>query len=186
MSRLVFLLEEPSMRVLLEGMLPRLFPTLEFLCVSHDGKSDLEKSIPRKLKAWRIPGDRFVVVRDADGADCKALKTALVTLCREGDRPDTLVRIVCQELEAWYFGQPDALARAFNDEALRGVGSRARFRQPDTISRPSRQLAQLCPAFQKISGARRMAGALSFKENTSPSFRAFVTGIAGLARLPSP
>ena len=28
---------------------------LSFLCVAHEGKQDLEKSIPRKLRAWREP-----------------------------------------------------------------------------------------------------------------------------------
>ena len=73
-GRLVFLLEEPSMKRLLEGLLPRLMPGLvaghHFVCVPHEGKSDLDRSIPRKLSAWQIPGDRFVVVRDNDGADC--------------------------------------------------------------------------------------------------------------------
>lgn len=41
MGRIVFLLEEPSMQALLEGLLPRLFPQLRFLCVPHDGKTDL-------------------------------------------------------------------------------------------------------------------------------------------------
>ena len=35
MSRIVFLLEERSMQVLLDGLLPRLFPDLPFLCVPH-------------------------------------------------------------------------------------------------------------------------------------------------------
>ena len=49
MSRIVFLLEERAMQVLLDGLLPRLFPDLPFLCVPHEGKRDLELSIPRKL-----------------------------------------------------------------------------------------------------------------------------------------
>lgn len=65
-GRVVFMLEEYSMKVLLEGLLPRLFPDLAFLCVPHDGKGDLEKSLPKKLRAWREPGVRFVVVRDND------------------------------------------------------------------------------------------------------------------------
>ncbi len=73
MSRVVFLLEEYSARILLEGLLPRLFPDLRFLCVHHEGKRDLERSVPRKLR-------------------------------------DVLVRLACQELEAWYLGEPDALA----------------------------------------------------------------------------
>jgi hypothetical protein len=64
MGRLVFLLEEPSMKLLLEGLLPRLMPGWvagqHFLCVAHQGKSDLDLSIPRKLSAWQYPGDRFV------------------------------------------------------------------------------------------------------------------------------
>ena len=66
MNRIVFLLEEDSMKILLEGLLPRLFPGLQFLCIPHEGKQDLEKSIPRKLRAWREPGVRFSVVRPSD------------------------------------------------------------------------------------------------------------------------
>jgi len=50
---LVFLPEERSMKTFLEALLPRLFPDLAFFCIAHEGKSDLEKSIPRKLKGWR-------------------------------------------------------------------------------------------------------------------------------------
>ena len=59
MSRLVLLLEEESMRVLLDGLLSRLFPGLLFQCVPHEGKHDLERSIPRKLRAWGEPGVRL-------------------------------------------------------------------------------------------------------------------------------
>lgn len=86
MRRIVFLLEEYSMKVLLEGLLPRWFPGLDFLCVPHEGKQDLEKSIPRKLQAWREPGVRFVVLRDDDGADCRALESRRVELCRDAGR----------------------------------------------------------------------------------------------------
>lgn len=54
MSRVVFLLEEYSMKVLLDGLLPRLFPELPFLCVPHEGKQDLEKSIPQVSGARRL------------------------------------------------------------------------------------------------------------------------------------
>lgn len=138
MRRIVFLLEEYSMKVLLEGLLPRWFPGLDFLCVPHEGKQDLEKSIPRKLQAWREPGVRFVVLRDNDGADCRALKDRLVELCRAAGRKDTLVRLACQELEAWYLGDPLALADAFGDPALEQLGLKARFRDPDTVAQPSR------------------------------------------------
>ena len=169
------------MQVLLNGLLPRLFPALPFLCVPHDGKTDLEKSIPRKLRAWREPGVRFAVVRDNDGRDCSALKDALRQLCHAGHRDDTLIRIACQELEAWYLGEPDALADAFGREALRTIRRKARFRDPDSVQRPSEAIEQLVPGFQKVSGARRMARHLSPQRNTSASFQAFVIGIDTVA-----
>lgn len=70
MSRIVFLLEERSMKALLAGLLPRLFPELRFICIAHEGKQDLDKSITRKLRGWREAGVRFVVLRDND---CRAI-----------------------------------------------------------------------------------------------------------------
>ncbi len=180
MRRVVFLLEEYSMKVLLEGLLPRLFPDLPFLCLPHEGKQDLKKSIPRKLRAWREPGVRFVVVLDNDGSDCLTLKQYLVDITRRSGRTDTIVRIVCQELEAWYFGAPDALANAFARPNLRALAGRARFRDPDAIFKPARALAARVEEFQKVSGARRMAQELT-RENRSRSFQVLMAGIDGLA-----
>lgn len=183
MSRVVFLVEEYSMKVLLEGLLPRVVPDLAFLCVPHEGKQDLEKSIPRKLRAWREPGVKFVVVRDNDGADCVDLKARLLESCRAAERKDTLVRLACQELEAWYLGDPVALARAFNDPSLESLGSKARYRDPDRVAQPSNALAALVPSFQKVSGARTVAPHLDVERSGSHSFRVFVTGVRRLADL---
>ncbi|WP_374266845.1 hypothetical protein [Zoogloea sp.] len=49
-ERLIFLLEAPSMKALLDGLLPRLFPGWEpgthFMYVPHQGKRDLDASVP--------------------------------------------------------------------------------------------------------------------------------------------
>ncbi len=74
MGRVIFLVEERSMQVLLEGLLPRIFPRLSFLCVPHNGKRDLERSILGTLRNWSEPGAKFVVVRDNDNGDCLELK----------------------------------------------------------------------------------------------------------------
>ena len=120
-------------------------------------KQDLEKSIPRKLKAWRVPGVFFCVIRDNDSGDCRALKERLIALCKSGGPDDALVRIACQELEAWNLGEPDALAEEFGKEKLRGIGNKARYRDPDAVVRPSAEIRKLVPEFQKVSGACRMA-----------------------------
>lgn len=181
MSRVVFLLEEPSMKVLLEGFLPRLAPGMQFLCIAHEGKQDLEKSIPRKLRAWREPGVHFVIVRDNDGGDCRSLKIKLVQLCKESGRTDTLVRIACQELEAWYLGQPEALAAAYSQPGLMAKLRRAKFRHPDAIPRPSETLAGLIPEYQKVLGARKMSSLLAIADSRSQSFNAFVAGVRRIA-----
>ena len=126
LSPVVFLVEEYSMWVLLDGLLPRMFPSLLLQCVPHDGKSDLEKSIPRRLRGWREPGVRFVVIRDNDRGDCMALKEHLRELCKDRPKENCLIRTACQELETWFSGDPGALAAAFQKESLRRIGSRPR------------------------------------------------------------
>lgn len=165
------------MKVLLDILLPRFFPQLPFLCVAHEGKHDLEKSIPRKLRGWNVPGDRFFIVRDNDNGDCAALKARLVGLCKTSCREDTVVRIACQELEAWYLGDLDALAEAFEDDGLRDLGRKERFRNPDTAVGPAGALAEEIPAFQKVSGARRMAAAMRREGNRSRSYQVFFDAV---------
>ncbi len=185
-GRLVFLLEEPSMKLLLEGLLPRLMPGWvageHFLCVPHEGKSDLDKSIPRKLSAWQYPGDRFVILRDNDGADCESVLTKLQGMCRAAGRPDTLVRLACQELEAWYLGDLEAMAAAFAQPKANNPAYRKRFADPDAWRKPSVELERLVPSFQKGAGARAMAQHLREpKNNRSYSYGKFVDGVRRLA-----
>lgn len=184
-GRLIFLLEEPSMRSLIEGLLPRIFPGMSvgkhFQCVEHQGKSDLDVSIPRKLKNWKIPGDRFVILRDNDNGNCIDLKARFVRLCEECGRPDTLIRLVCQELESWYIGDLEALALAFNKASLNSPALRKRFTDPDQWQKPSHELKRLIPEFQKGSAARLMADHLGTEHNRSASFNAFIAGIERMA-----
>lgn len=184
-GRIIFLLEEPSMRVLLDGWLPRLFPGWvdgqHFQCVPHEGKSDLDRSIQRKLAAWRIPGDCFVIVRDNDNANCIDLKARLRALCTQGGRPETLIRLVCQELESWYLGDLAALAAAFDTPKADTSAQRKRFVDPDTWQKPSVEVKRLVPAFQKISGARAMAAQLCPEQNCSRSLQTFVSGVRRIA-----
>lgn len=184
-GRIVFLVEEPSMKALLDGLLPRLLPDWEpqrhFQCVPHEGKRDLELSIARKLRAWREPGVRFVVVRDTDGADCVDLKVRLMAVCGQCGRPETLVRLVCQELESWYLGDLRALAAALGAPALDTPKHHKRYAQPDAWHKPSAEVRRLHPAFQKLAGARAMAAHLDPSTNRSHSFRVFASGVRRIA-----
>ena len=179
---IVFMVEELSMADLLDQLLPRLFPDLEFRCVPHEGKSDLEGSLVRKLQSWRTPGVRFVVMRDQNGGDCHAVKDQLRELCRQGGRPDSAVRVVCRELEAWYIGDLDALTTAFPGAAGRireTMARRRRFRNPDEVVQPARFLGELIRGFQKRSAASAI-GALLSRQNSSRSYQVFLEAVERL------
>lgn len=188
-ERVIFLVEEPSMKVLLDELLPRLIPGWvmhqHFQCVQHDGKSDLDRSIPIKLKAWKEPGVRFVVVRDNDSQDCGALKKRLLSLCRDAGRPDTIVRLVCQELESWYLGDLSALSKAYGEAKCNMPALRKKYVDPDNWQKPSVQVEQMIPEFSKRSGARLMARQLSVT-NQSASYRTFVKTVQELAHGSTP
>lgn len=111
MDRIEFLVEELSMAELLKVVLPRILPAPweldnNYYIHPHEGKSDLKRSIPTKLRAYRKRpfSTCFVVIQDQDSNDCKQLKQELVDLCKanKSDNITYLVRIVCHELEAWY------------------------------------------------------------------------------------
>ena len=67
------------MRALLDVLLPKLLPEgWNHRVVPHQGWRDLQQSAPRKLKAWRNPNARFIVMRDNDRGDCRQRKTLLL------------------------------------------------------------------------------------------------------------
>ena len=181
MNELVFLLEERSMQEVLQVVVPPLVPehvTCRF--IPHEGKHDLEKSIPRKLRAWQVPGAQFVVVRDKDAGDCKKVKKKLAQLCTNGHRPDTLVRIVCHHLEAWFLGDLAAVEKAYE---LNGVAKRQgerKFCDPDRLVNAEDELRRLVSEYQKIGGSRIIAPHLTIDANKSHSFNVFLDGVRRL------
>lgn len=181
--KLVFLLEEPSMKYLLDVLLPKILPEgVEFQTIPHRGKRDLQKSIPRKLRGWNEPGDiRFVIVHDQDTQDCIKLKQELLSLCK-GTGKKVLIRIACQEMESWYFGDVNALAIAYDKPKLNRIPLQKKYRIPDDIPSPKEELYKLVPEHQQIEGAKRVAPYMDIEKNTSMSFNHFVTGVQRLAQ----
>lgn len=182
MTHLVFFLEEPSAREMLQGVLPKVLPehvTADFIV--FEGKQDLEKRLPRRLRAWRRPDSRFVVVRDQDAGDCYEVKQKLAEICRRADRPEALVRIACHELESFYLGDLAAVTEALGGQNLAKLQHRAKYRNPDRLHSPKRELKQLAPSYQPLSGSRAIAALLDPQHNHSHSFRVLVDGIRNLA-----
>ncbi|MDA8456210.1 DUF4276 family protein [Acidovorax sp. GBBC 3334] len=172
-QHVVFLLEEPSAQDFLNAVIPFLIPShVQVHFMVFEGKQDLEKQMPRKLKSWVRPQTRFVVLRDQDSGDCKAIKSRLKAICVAASRPDAIVRIACRELESFFVGDWSAVALAFDRPALASQARSAKFREPDMLGSPSHELARLIPEYQKRDRARRISPHLDYSRNRSKSFQA--------------
>ncbi|NEO66804.1 MAG: DUF4276 family protein, partial [Moorea sp. SIO4G2] len=114
---LIFMLEERSMKNVLEQLLPKIIPEqITYLCIPHQGKQDLWESIPKKIEAFQYsPDTRFIIVHDQDSHDCKKLKSELLEICQTaGKYNNVMIRIVCHELESWFLGDLAAVEKAYN------------------------------------------------------------------------
>ncbi|MCG5052487.1 MAG: DUF4276 family protein [Myxococcales bacterium] len=182
MRHLVFLLEEPSARDLLEHVVPRIVPAPDVSAsyLVFEGKSDLEKGMTTKMRAWRRPNSGFVVLRDQDAGDCRKVRQKLFDLAEASQQALFTVRVACRELESWILGDWTAVARAFDKPALEAQSRKATYKNPDLLSNPVEELRKHIPTYQKRDGARRVGAHLDLARNCSPSFRAFCTGVQKL------
>jgi hypothetical protein len=166
------------MRPVLEAIIEPLLPDeIQTLILVHQGKQDLQKSISKKLRAWQNPATFFVILHDQDSSDCKQLKQQLEDLCPFEKRASVLIRIVCTELESWFFGDLRAVELAFPNKPLQALANRAIYRIPDSIKHPAAELQKFIPDYQKTGGARAIAPFLEVSCNTSTSFQVFISGI---------
>jgi hypothetical protein len=182
MKTIVFFLEEPSAKEMLEGLLPRILPpdaTPRYIV--FQGKQDLEKNLVKRLRGWLLPGSVFVVMRDQDAGDCVTVKKRLVDLCLQAGKEDTLVRIACRELESFYLGDLQAVEKGLG---LRGIASeqrKSKFRNPDELGNPSEELSKLTHGiYQKKPGSRAIAPCFDLSANKSNSFNVLLAGIKRL------
>jgi len=183
MSEIVFFLEERSAEAALKGLMPRILPP-EIACryVVFKGKQDLEGQLFQRIRGYRVPGARFIVLRDQDSGDCKVIKARLRGKCVEAGRPDAVVRIACRELESWYLADLAAVERAFPETGLRRHQDRVPYNAPDATGTPSRVLRQLVPAYQKVGGSRAIGPHIDPDNTRSQSFVHFIAAVRRLAQ----
>lgn len=179
MRELVFFLEERSAQEMLNGVLPRLLgENTPFRCVPFEGKQDLEKQLGKRLRNWRNPNALFVVLRDQDNADCVAVKQRLTEICRAAGKPNTLVRIVCHELESWFLGDLQAVESGLGMHGLARQQQKKGFKDPDRLQNPKQELKRLTQnKYQQILGSREIGRHMSLAGNRSTSFNAFIAGV---------
>lgn len=181
MKELVFLLEEESAKAMLEGLLPRILnPEIKPRLLAFEGKQDLEKHMVRKMRNYINPYARFIVMRDQDATpDCRLVKEALLARCAEAGRQDVaLVRIACRELESFYLADLAAVEIGLRMNGLAKQQGIAKFRNPDAMQNPSKELIALTKhRYQKVSGSRVLGQYLEVGNERSSSFKNLIAGI---------
>lgn len=182
MKTVVFFLEEPSAKEMLEGLLPRVLPmNAQIRYLIFKGKQDLEKNLVPKLRGWQLPNSVFVVMRDQDSGDCHAVKKKLFELCQRAGKDDALIRVACRELESFYLGDLAAVEKGLGLNGLSAKQNNRKYRNPDNLGNPYGELARLTKGeYQKVAGSRAIGKHLDLINNRSRSFNVLLTGIRKL------
>jgi hypothetical protein len=191
------------METALELLLPRLVGNATFQIYEYSGKKPLLERLPGRLKTYSQilqPGWLVLVIVDLDNNDCITLKRSLeqeaavaglVTRTHAaGGQFNVLNRIVVEELEAWYFGDWQAVKQAY-PRVPSTIPSRAPYRDPDAIKggtweallRIMRRAGYFADGLNKRQAAKNIAQHMDPVRNTSRSFQVFRDALLEAARL---
>jgi hypothetical protein len=177
---IIFLTEEPSIKPVLQRVMFVLSPEgiegMDWIVISHQGKADLRSKLRQKMQSWHYGSPHFVILRDNDGGDCQANKQDLLDLAAQTGKPHH-VRIVCQELEAWFIGDLAAVELAFPESRATQYEHAARFRSPDKVQGASNLIEEITGSAAKVGRANQIAPHMELKGNRSPSFQVLISTI---------
>jgi len=197
-----FLVEEPSAEAALFNIVPKILSRdVSFRIHPHQGKQDLLGKLLPRLRGYKnwLPEDwRIVVLVDADDEDCRVLKTKmeniandarLVTKSRRtiGSSFQVLNRLAIEELEAWFFGDIDAVRSSYPGISV-NLGKKAKYRDPDAIrggtwealEREFKRVGYFSSGISKILVAREVSLYMEPERNRSRSFQLFRQGLLDL------
>lgn len=198
------LVEEESARVLLDVLMPRLAPEATFRVHPFQGKRDLLRKLPERLRGLgrglgrALPSDSAIVVLvDRDRDDCVELKAFLQDCSAQaglgtasGSRAGqlrVLNRIAIEELEAWYFGDWEAVRQAYPGVSEQ-IPRKKRYRDPDAIAGGTSERFESImqragyhtTGLRKTEAARRIGALMDPDRNCSRSFQVFRMGIRAM------
>ena len=193
-----FFLEEPSAEEALKAILPKILSNnVTFNFLVFEGKDDLLNNLSMRLKGYRwIPDNwRIMVLIDEDRKDCRELKARLekaaheagfVTKSSAAQNEDFQVvnRLAIEELEAWFFGDIEALHAAYSRVSI-NLQYQARYRDPDAIRGGTYEALERLlveenyyrDKLPKTEVAQDIATHMEPDRNRSKSFQVFVEGL---------
>ena len=194
-----FLVEELSAQEFLFQVLPQILTTnITYDIHAFRGKTDLIKKLPSRLKGYKnwISNDyKIVVLVDKDDDDCQELKNELEKIATDTgfitkstaqvNQPyQVLNRIAIEELEAWFFGDIEAIVKAY-PKVSQKLGKQAPYRDPDAIAggtwealeRVLKKAGYHRGGLEKVKAAREISQSINPQKNCSKSFQVFYQGL---------
>lgn len=200
--RLDILVEEESAEHLLRVLTPQIVPEVPFEIRRFSGKPALLRELPQRMRGYTQilrfdPTLRVVVLVDRDDEDCLALKahiervvldSGLTTLSSVDDGSASVAtRIAVEELEAWLFGDVEALRQVY-PRIPATLDRQARYRHPDAIAggtwesleRVLQKHGYHLGGLPKIRVAGAVARHMDIEKNRSRSFAQFRDGVRRL------
>lgn len=203
LSHVVFLVEDRSTEAFLAAWFgARPLGTWTFEIHPFGGKQAMLKRLPDRLRAyaaWPMQSRRIVVILDRDSQDCEILTAKLNSDAKAaGLRTRTIgsssgwdcaICIAIEELEAWYFGDWDAVRKAYPNASV-DVPRRAKFKnKSDALSRTAETFEGLMKkagyfpgGLQKITAATSIGVQIEPDRNTSPSFQHLIRVLNDVTR----
>jgi hypothetical protein len=195
------LVEEPSMEAALRILLPKIVGTLSFEIHPYQGKNALLSNLHARLlgySKWMPATWRVVVIVDRDDDDCRRLKAridqmvaaaGLVPRSKATDqRFGVVTRVAIEELEAWYFGDWQAVRAAYPRVPIT-IPEQAKYRDPDAIAggtwealeRILQRAGYFSIGLAKIEAARAIAAHMVPERNHSRSFQVLRNALSEMA-----
>ena len=182
------------MEAFLREFLPKVLGgTTTFEIYPYQCKDDLLNKLPDRLRgysAW-LPGNwRIIVVVDRDDDVCKKLKRQLESFAAQAHlRTRTSAgaglwqlanRIAIEELEAWYFGDWQAVHEVYS-KVSRSIPRQQQYREPDDIrggtwealERVLQRAGYFKNGLRKTEVARALGKHVDPSRNRSRSFQVF-------------
>lgn len=194
-----FLVEEASLESALTQLLPKILPsTVSSKIHAFRGKPDFLAKVPNRLKgyqAWLPPDWKIVVLIDEDREDCLKLKKQLEDIaisaglitkssCQKDKSFQVLNRIVVEELEAWFFGDVEAICQAY-PKVSPHLAKQKGYRDPDAIKggtsealeRVLKKAGYHLGGLEKYKASSEISQYMNPESNRSKSFQVFYQGL---------
>ncbi len=181
------------MEAFLRVVLPMILGRTEFKIRPFQSKDQLLKNLPSRLQGyarWIPANHKIVVLVDRDNEDCERLKAQLEQIALNaglatrswpaGGQFTVINRIVIEELEAWYFGDWQAVQNAY-PRVSPAIPRQQRYRNPDAIQggtwehfeRILQRAGYYKNRLRKIEAAQSIGPFLDPENNRSHSFQCF-------------